>query len=115
MAIQNTVLVTGSADNHVSSASGLAPLLQVRGAGSGRVGKSCKRLKQFRIGTVNVNTLRRRVCEVVETLARRRIDVCCVQETRYHGKGCRTIKGKESKYKLYWSVNSKGTNGVGWW
>ena len=26
---------------------------------------------------------------------------------------CRTIKGKDTKYKLYWSENDKGTAGVG--
>ena len=54
------------------------------------------------MGTVNVNTLRGRVCEVVET-----------PETRYRGGNCRTIKGKDTMYKLYWSGNDKGTAGVG--
>ena len=59
------------------------------------------------------NTLRGRVCEVVETLSRRKVDVCCIQETRYRGGSCRTIKGKDTRYKLYWSGNDKGTAGVG--
>ena len=63
--------------------------------------------------TLNVNTLRGSVCEVVETLSRRKVDVCCIQETRYHGGNCRTIKGKDTWYKLYWSGNDKGTAGVG--
>ena len=49
----------------------------------------------------------------METLSRRKLDVCCIQETRYHGGNCRTIKGKDTKYKLYWSGNDKGTAGVG--
>ena len=65
------------------------------------------------MGTINVNTLRGRVCEVVETLSRRKLDVCCIQETRYRGGSCRTIKGKDTRYKLYWSGNDKGTAGVG--
>ena len=65
------------------------------------------------MGTVNVNTLRERVCEVVETLSRRKVDVCCIQETRYHGGNCRTIKGKDTRYKLYWFGNDKGTAVVG--
>ena len=60
-----------------------------------------------------MNTLRRRVCEVVETLSRRKVDVCCIQETRYRGGNCRTIKGKDTRYKLYWSGNDNGTAGVG--
>ena len=65
------------------------------------------------MGTLNVKTLRRRVCEVVETLSRRKVDVCCIQETRYRGGKCRTIKGKDTRYKLYWSGNDNGTAGVG--
>ena len=65
------------------------------------------------MGTLNVNTLRGRVWEVVETLSRRKVDVCCIQETRYRGGSCRTIKGKDTRYKFYWSGNDKGTAGVG--
>ena len=65
------------------------------------------------MGTLNVNSLRGRVCEIVETLSRRKVDVCCIQETRYHGGNCRTIKGKDTRYKLYCSENDKGTAGVG--
>ena len=53
------------------------------------------------------------VCEVVETLSRRKVDLCCVQETRYRGGHCRIITGRDSRYKLFWSGNSKGTAGVG--
>ena len=60
-----------------------------------------------------MNTLKGSVCEVVETLSRRKVDLCCVQETRYQGGLCRIIKGKDSRYKLFWSGNSKGTAGVG--
>ena len=35
-------------------------------------------------------------CEVVETLTRRDVDVCCIQETRCLGGNCRTIKGKDT-------------------
>ena len=71
------------------------------------------RMRNFRVGTLNVNTLKGRVCEVVETLSRRKVDLCCVQETRYRGGHCRIITGKDSRYKLFWSGNNKGTAGVG--
>ena len=41
------------------------------------------------------------------------MDVCCIQETRYCGGNCCTIKDKDTRYKLYWSENDKGTAGVG--
>ena len=96
----------------VSGVSGLAPS-QVWGTGLGHCGKSSKHLRNFMVGTLNVNTLKGRVCEVVETLSRRKVGLCCVQETRYWGGHCRIIKGKDSRYKLFWSGNSKGTAGVG--
>ena len=37
----------------------------------------------------------------------------CIQETRYHGGNCHTIMGKDTRHKLYWSRNDKGTAGVG--
>ena len=61
------------------------------------------------MGTLNVNTLRGRVCEVVETLSCRKVDVCYIQDTRYCGGNCRIIKGKGTRYKLYWSRKDKGT------
>ena len=82
----------------------------------GRVG-SLWRIKQapeeIQGGNTQMNTLRGRVCEVVDTLSRRKVDVCCIQETRYHWGNCHTIKGKNTRYKLYWSGNDKGTAGVG--
>ena len=40
-----------------------------------------KRFK-LRIASLNVGTMRGKASEIVETLARRRIDICAVQETR---------------------------------
>ena len=82
-------------------------------AGSGHCGESIKHLTKFRVGTLNVHTLRGRVWEIVETLSHRKVDVCCIQETSYRGGNCCTIKGKNTRYKLYWSKNDKGTAGVG--
>ena len=50
---------------------------------------------------------------MVEILSCRKVDLCCVQETRYWGGHCHIIKGKDSRYKLFWSGNSKDTAGVG--
>jgi len=43
-----------------------------------------------------------RSAEVVETLHRRKIDVCCVQETRWTGSGARVMGKGMSRYKLFW-------------
>ena len=39
--------------------------------------------------------------EVVETLARRKVDVCCAHEVRWRGASARLITGKHSEYKMY--------------
>ena len=77
MATTTTDTLLGGANRHQSSVgdvSGLASC-QVWEAGSGHCGESSKHLRKFRVGTLNVNTLRGRVCEVVETLSRRKVDV----------------------------------------
>ena len=38
--------------------------------------------------------------EVVETMTRRKVDVCCVQEARWRGASARLIAGKNNKYKI---------------
>ena len=105
----------GGANRHQSSVGNISGLAscQVWEAGSGHCGESSKHLRKFRVGTLSINTLRGRVCEVVKTLSRWKVDVCCNQETRYHGGSCRTVKGKDTRYKLYWSGKDKGTAGVG--
>ena len=81
--------------------------------GPGHCGESSKHLRKFRVGTFSVITRRGRVCEVVETQSRRKVDVYCIQETLYGcGNRC-TIKGKDTRYKLCWSGNDKGSAGVG--
>ena len=105
----------GGANRHQSSVGNVSGLTscQVWEAGSGYCGESNKHLRKFRVGTLNANTLRGRVCEAVETLSHMKVDVCCIQKTRYRGGSCRTNKGKDTRYKLYWSGNDKGTAGVG--
>ena len=63
--------------------------------------------------TVNVGTLIGRRREVVEMLARRRVDICCLQEVRYKNKGTTSFGSNEEKYKLWYSGNSEGSSGVG--
>lgn len=63
--------------------------------------------------TVNVGTLVGRKREVVEMLARRRVDVCCVQEVRYKNSGTTVVGTDQERYKLWYSGNRERTNGVG--
>ena len=64
-----------------------------------------------------MGTLKKRSSEVVETLTRRRVDICSVQEHRWAGgteaNQTRLMKGKNSNYKFYWCGNQMGLGGVG--
>ena len=51
--------------------------------------------------------------EIVETLARRRITICAVQETRWRGCSTRMITGKHCRYKFLWSGDTSGFWDVG--
>ena len=67
----------------------------------------------LRVATVNVGSLNERENEVVETITRRKIDICCLQETNLAESGARIITGKDSEYKLFWAGNKDGIKGVG--
>jgi len=54
-----------------------------------------------------------RSAEVVETLHRRKIDVCCVQETRWTGSGARVMGKDMSMYKFFWHGCRDDNAGVG--
>ena len=92
---------------------------------SGRAGKLCERLGrtlnvdgriELRIGSMNVGSLRGRGDEVVETVGRRKLDVCLLQETRRRGAqdpaGSRNQVRRWSVagcvYKFFWSGSPEG-------
>ena len=98
------------------NASGLADS-RVWNAGSG-LGESSEHPKTtFRIASLNVGSLKSRGSEVVETMFRRRVDICAIQEHRWAGgiesNQSRTLKGKNSAYKFYWCGNKSGLGGAG--
>ena len=77
---------------------------------------SCEILQKkfkLRIASLNVGTMRGRASEIVETLARRRINICAVQETRWRGCSTRMITGKHCRNKFLWSGDTSDFGGVG--
>jgi hypothetical protein len=71
-----------------------------KGKGTGEV---------LRIGTVNVGTMKGRSAEIAAMLKDRRLDFCCLQETRWRGGSAREIAG----YKFFWIGCDEGVAGVG--
>ena len=51
---------------------------------------------RFLVGTQNVDSLTGTASEVVEAMADRKVDVACIQETRWRGSGCK-IYGTKGK------------------
>ena len=68
--------------------------------------------KSVKLASWNVGSLTGKSGELVETLERRGIDVCCIQETRWKGEGVRFIKGKDTKYKIFYIGSKEGQAGV---
>ena len=50
---------------------------------------------------------------LMPALHRRKIDVCCVQETRWRGAGARVMGNGMSRYKFFWQGCKDGNAGVG--
>lgn len=72
---------------------------------------SSNRTKQLtKFATLNVGSLTGRSGELADTLRRRRIDVCSVQETRWSGDKSRDIG---CGYKVIYNGSAKKRNGVG--
>ena len=65
--------------------------------------------------------MRGKASEVGETMSRRRVDLCCSQETRWKKTNLKLIAGRDSRYKYFGCGNDEGTCGVGillaekWW
>jgi hypothetical protein len=116
-------------DNSKRKANDVKDISCLRGAGdvsSGRrIGKdtqvvnkrmpcaSSRAAGSLKIGSVNVGTMTKRSSEVVEMVARRRLDFCCLQETRWKGGSARMLEGGEGRYKFFWIGCSEGVSGVG--
>ncbi|ESN91225.1 hypothetical protein HELRODRAFT_182078 [Helobdella robusta] len=67
----------------------------------------------LKLGTLNVGSLTGRSMEIAEMLERRRIDICCLQKTRWKSNGFCHINSDNEKYKLFWNGQKTAKNGVG--
>ena len=64
---------------------------------------------EIRLATINVGTMTGRSRELADTLKNRRIDIACVQETRWKGSKAKLIG---DGYKLIYHGTTNGRNGV---
>ncbi|VFQ93629.1 unnamed protein product [Cuscuta campestris] len=76
------------------------------GVGGSRGGKV---VSHVRFSSWNIGTLTGKSIELVQVLKRRRIQVACLQETRWVGTKAREV----DCFKLWYSGSARGRNGVG--
>ena len=50
--------------------------------------------------------------EVVEVMSRHKVEICSLQEVRWRDASARLVKGKDSRYKMFWVGNDKGMGGI---
>ena len=70
--------------------------------------RSCK--VELKVGTLNVGTMTGKGRELVDMMERRKVDILCVQKTKWKGSKARNIG---SSYKLFYHGVSGQKNGVG--
>ena len=67
----------------------------------------------LRIGTLNVGSMKGRSGEVADMVARRRLDFCCLQETRWKAGSARSLGKEGAMYKFLWAGCEEELAGVG--
>ncbi|WP_332309165.1 endonuclease/exonuclease/phosphatase family protein, partial [Candidatus Burkholderia verschuerenii] len=73
--------------------------------------KNNKKYKICRIGSWNVGTLTSKTLELVETMKRRRVNIMCLQETKWKGAKAKILEN--TGYKLWYIGKDGNRNGVG--
>ncbi|XP_019225988.1 PREDICTED: uncharacterized protein LOC109207505 [Nicotiana attenuata] len=72
-------------------------------------GNGGKKASRLRVGCWNNGTLTGKSIELGKILQKRKINIACVQETRWKGTRARDVDG----FKLWYSGSAGGKNGVG--
>ena len=99
--------VSDARDPRLSSAKngqGLPP------GGRRRLKKLVQETRKIKLATLNVGSMTGRSGEVVHLMARKNLQVLCVQETKWRGSKAREIG---AGYKLYYHGEDGTKNGVG--
>jgi exonuclease III len=66
---------------------------------------------RVRVGTCNVGSLTGKLREIVDTMIRRRVNILCVQETKWKGQKAKEVE--DTGFKLWYTGNTSTKNGVG--
>jgi exonuclease III len=66
---------------------------------------------RLRIGTWNVGSLTGKLREIVDTMIKRRVNILCVQETKWKGQKAKEVE--DTSFKLWYTGTTANKNGVG--
>jgi exonuclease III len=66
---------------------------------------------RVRVCTWNVGSFIGKLREVVDIMIRRRVNILCVQETKWKGQKAKEVK--DTSFKLWYTGNTSTKNGVG--
>uniref|UniRef100_A0A8I6XAQ5 Endonuclease/exonuclease/phosphatase domain-containing protein n=1 Tax=Hordeum vulgare subsp. vulgare TaxID=112509 RepID=A0A8I6XAQ5_HORVV len=67
--------------------------------------------RRIRLGSWNIGSLTGKLRELVDTAVRRRVDVLCVQETKWKGQKAKEVE--DTGFKLWYTRTTSNKNGVG--
>jgi hypothetical protein len=66
---------------------------------------------RLRVGTWNVGSLTGKLREIVDTMISRRVNILCVQETKWKGQKAKEVE--DTGFKLWYTCTTSNKNGVG--
>jgi len=66
---------------------------------------------RIRLGSWNVGSLTGKLREIVDTATRRRVNILCVQETKWTGQKAKEVE--DTGFKLWYTGKERNKNGVG--
>ena len=66
---------------------------------------------RIHIGSWNVGSLTSKLRELVDAVIRRRVNILCIQETKWNGQKAKEVEG--TGFKLWYTGATSGRNGVG--
>ncbi|XP_071699131.1 uncharacterized protein [Rutidosis leptorrhynchoides] len=101
------MVIRSNSENKQQFVGGGLEWVTILGAGRSRGSRDTR--VRIRVGSWNVGTLTSKSWELVDTLLKSRVDILCVQETRWRGEEAVDI----DDYRLWFSGSRVARNGVG--
>jgi hypothetical protein len=107
----------GSGHRSLCGALHLRPVVVKKEQGSSHFSRLVRRVRKLteptriRLVSWNVRSLTGKLRELVDVAIRRRVNILCVQETKWKGQKVKEVEG--SGFKLWYTGTTSGRNGVG--